>query len=801
MWSLFIYLVAGWLVVAAASRWVLQIPLRSRLTLLLLPLALSGGALLTDSVFAPADIAFNAEPFAGAREELGIERTSPGVYTDITSQIAPWRAAIRSAWLSGHWPLWNPALLCGDILAASAQSAPYYPLYLLLIWLPLPLFLSVQTSLALLVAALGAWLLFVDLEIEETAALVGAAGWALCGFISFWAHWPLGVTAAWLPLVLLGGRRVVTRPGVASSALLIVVLTMVMLAGHPETAVHLVAFGVLWAGVEWMLLRFRRPLAVLAAGLVAGVLALGLTAVYLLPIHEVLDQSAEYPMRHSYYRNSDRSVPWPEAGRHAISLAVPFVHGYPGGPGLEVPFAWSLPATSYAGSLLLPLAAVGIALGRDPRRWLLLAFGVVGTLAGLEAPGVADAVAKVPLFDVSINRRLFFLGGFSTVALAAIGLDELARHGRKAAAIGSLIVAAGLTAAVYLLWPAASAAGFPAGDWLQRSLVLVLPLVALAVVLLGVRRAVTAASLVLVLLVAQRGLEVGGTFPTLPAEAFYPRVRPLDRLGEEADPYRVVGLGYALLPATSTYFGLEDVRGYQALKLARLVQVLDLYSVQLPVWFNRVDDLERPFLDFLNVRYALTGVDRQSPPGWEEVDRSRNGCLFKNLEALPRAFVPPRIRRSPPGQSALAEMAEASEFATTAWIEDPSLHGSEGTVEEANGPGTVSIVGDGRGYRLEVDLERDAWIVVSETAWLGWRAETNGRPLPLAYANHAFFGIRAPAGRSTIELFYLPRSFVVGGAITAAALALCIVGGIVLAVRKRRMQLPELPPGSGGAEQ
>ena len=42
-------------------------------------------------------------------------------------------------------------------------------------------------------------------------------------------------------------------------------------------------------------------------------------------------------------------------------------------------------------------------------------------------------------------------------------------------------------------------------------------------------------------------------------------------------------------------------------------------------------------------------------------------------------------------------MAEASEFATTAWIEDPSLHGSEGTVEEANGPGTVSIVGDGRG--------------------------------------------------------------------------------------------------------
>ena len=786
MWSLFIYLIAGWLMLVAASRWVLSIPLRSRLTLLLLPLVLSGGALLTDSVYAPADIAFNAEPFAGAREELGIERTSPGVYTDITSQIAPWRAAIRSAWLSGHWPLWNPALLCGDILAASAQSAPYYPLYLALIWLPLPLFLSVQTSLALLVAALGAWLLFVDLELEENAGLVGAAGWALCGFISFWAHWPLGVTAAWLPLVLLGGRRVVTRPGLASGALLAVVLTMVMLAGHPETAVHLVAFGVLWAGVEWMLVRFRSPRLVLASGIGAGVLALALTAVYLLPIYEVLDQSEEYPMRHNFYRTTDRSVPWPEAGRHAVSLAVPFAHGYPGGPNLEVPFAWALPATSYAGSLLLPLAAVGIALGRDSRRWLLLAFGVVGTFAGLEAPGVADVIAKVPLFDVSINRRLFFLGGFSTVALAAIGMDELARRGRRATAVGALVLAAALTAAVFLLWPAASAAGFPTADWLQRSLLLVLPLVALAVILFGVRRAATAAALVLVLLVAQRGLEAGGTFPQLPAESFYPRVRPLDRLGAEADPYRVVGLGYALLPATSTYFGLEDVRGYQALKLARLVRVIDLYSVQLPVWFNRVDDLERPFLDFLNVRYALTGLNHQSPPGWEEIDRSRNGCLFKNLEALPRAFLPPQIRRSPPGQSALAEMAEASDFANRAWIEDPSLREHDGAVEEANGPGTVAIVADGPGYRLETDLEREAWVVVSETAWSGWRAETNGRSLPLAFANHAFLGIRAPAGRSTIELFYLPRSFVIGGGITLTGLVLCVVGGIVLTVRRRQ---------------
>lgn len=198
-----------------------------------------------------------------------------------------------------------------------------------------------------------------------------------------------------------------------------------------------------------------------------------------------------------------------------------------------------------------------------------------------------------------------------------------------------------------------------------------------------------------------------------------------------------------------------------------MLQKLPLFDQSL----NRVDDLTRPFLSLLNVRYAITW-DRDPPPdGWREVARQRGSMLIENTRALPRAFVPRSVRI---GHDALTEMAHERDFGARAWIEAPLSPG-----EHANGPGTVVTRDAKLGYDLDVTMENDGWVVASLPAWKGWRAYIDDRRVGTHFANHAFLGVHVPRGRHRVRLVFLPESFVIGGAVTLLTLVLC--GGWLLA--------------------
>ena len=79
-----------------------------------------------------------SEPLNGLRARLRHRETSHnGTLSDLYCQIIPWRSAVRCGVAHGEWPLLNPFMLCGDILAAAAQPAPYDPFNLLALLIPL----------------------------------------------------------------------------------------------------------------------------------------------------------------------------------------------------------------------------------------------------------------------------------------------------------------------------------------------------------------------------------------------------------------------------------------------------------------------------------------------------------------------------------------------------------------------------------------------------------------------------------------------------------------------------------------
>jgi uncharacterized membrane protein YfhO len=77
---------------------------------------------------------------------------------------------------------------------------------------------------------------------------------------------------------------------------------------------------------------------------------------------------------------------------------------------------------------------------------------------------------------------------------------------------------------------------------------------------------------------------------------------------------------------------------------------------------------------------------------------------------------------------------------------------------------------------VEVDLRRDAHLVVTDAWSPGWRAEVDGRPAPVARANLFFRAVALPAGRHRVVLSYRPRAAVVGAALSALAWLACALG-------------------------
>jgi hypothetical protein len=215
----------------------------------------------------------------------------------------------------------------------------------------------------------------------------------------------------------------------------------------------------------------------------------------------------------------------------------------------------------------------------------------------------------------------------------------------------------------------------------------------------------------------------------------------------------------------NAFYGLEDPRGYEAMTFDPLYKTYPLWSVHQPYFFNRVDDITRPFLSMMNVRFAIAGVWLPVPPGWRLVAQQRHVILLENMNAFDRAFIPRNVKLGLTDKDAIEEMKNVSDFRERAWIS------ADVAMERVNGPGTVKVRRTGMArFELDADMQGDGWIVLTESAWNGWRAYLDGRRVKTQRANVAFLSVYVPKGRHAIRFVYWPQSFVIGRAISFATL-------------------------------
>jgi hypothetical protein len=152
--------------------------------------------------------------------------------------------------------------------------------------------------------------------------------------------------------------------------------------------------------------------------------------------------------------------------------------------------------------------------------------------------------------------------------------------------------------------------------------------------------------------------------------------------------------------------------------------------------------------------------------------------LYRNEQALPRAFVVGRVETAKGLEDALAWLAEAeNDPHRTAVVEGTEGAGEQGA--ESRGTGEARIV-QWTPNRIQVEAEGPGLLVLSEIYDPDWQAQVDGRDAEIVRADGILRGIYLEEGPHQVTFAYRPAGLWIGAGLTAVgwmcAAALWAVG-------------------------
>ena len=414
------------------------------------PVALGGQALL------PADLVYR-DPVWQAQAPAGFVAPHNSLLLDQVYQFYPWRLLAQKELGQGRLPLWNPYEMAGTPLVANDQSAVFFPINLLLGWLPACLIPGWSAILRLLIAAWSMYALLRSWQASPVAGLLAGISFSLGGYVILWLGHPQTNTAIWLPLLILIGDQVLsTRRPWPWALLAAAVIGVQFLGGHAETSFFILFAWVLFVAtaalMQWWPRMPRDGLALRvktvslrlrmqdrATGARLGLLALAavlggaLAGAQLAPFLELLPQSNYYLGRAATAQHA--SLFYLGFWRDLMRLPTVFLPNLFGNPTrsdwwIGTAFM-NYNSVLYMGILVLALAVAAGWLRRREWRPAFLAALALFSLAVIFRLPVFDWVRRLPLFRVAATSNGFaVVYCFCVAALAGLGLDALIAPGR-----------------------------------------------------------------------------------------------------------------------------------------------------------------------------------------------------------------------------------------------------------------------------------------------------------------------------------------------------------------------------------
>ncbi len=690
---------------------------------------------------------------------------------DFTHQYWPLRRFVARELSEGRLPLWNPYIWGGQPGLADPQAAALYPPAMVnaLIWganFPLEA-LAFEVVAHVIWAGVGAFLLARRLmpRAPTIAPLTAGVAFALSGYMTGFPLQQVTIveTAAWLPWWIWALHHVVRAPRLPVALMRAVgagwVLALALLAGHPQTALYAVYLGAayLLAHVAWSPAgRGRRLLVAPVPFLVAG----GLSAAQLMPTLDFIARSERAALDYAFV---SKGLPWDEL---ATALFPNFVGGTP----------------LYVGPVVLVLAALGLAAGREERgeRWFWGSVAAVGLVVAVGGDGGLYQLLYLGLPGwnrVRAQERALLVVALAVALLAAWGVARVAAGARRPVrwalrgTLWGLLPLAWMAARFYAV-RAEIFSGARQGNadviegFLGNTLLLLVLTAMMAVALALARRRPRLGATLASLLVAYNLFTVNQPYYRGPSPSTFPPppVSLVATARQVAQGTRLHDPGLLWPQANAgMVYALETIGGNEPLRLARTARFFE----QVPSWFQ---------WEVLAVQYVF--ADRPMDPTLFTPVAGQGGVtLYRLLQPRPRLWL---VEEAVPVTSPEAAWErlddEGFDVYRTALV--------EGKVPPVGGRGSVQVVRRRPGYvGARVVAEGPVMLVVSEVADPGWRVWINGARGRWVRVYGMIIGVPLPGGTYDVELVYAPPNWLLARLVSLNTLLLSLL--LVAGARKR----------------
>ncbi len=654
-------------------------------------------------------------------------------HSDIMASGLANKTVLYESLQAGHGiPFWRSDELSGNAGLTNPLSIYTYPLHLLFFFLQPASAMGPTCWLHFLAAGIAMYLVgrSLGLGIWAQLYLATAGMFSVKLFLANYAGWMPNIpSTVCFPLLFACVLNTLRNPGLRALLYVTAVGTLCLHTGHLQliyySLLFLTAFVFAQAIAGWRsgkLPEFGKSLGVLAVG---SLLALALTAYLLLPLAAETSMVSRGQASYEFFLGNHAL-----SAKHFLTLLHPEALGTPldnSYPGAEL---WE--DQTYLGLLTLPLALLGMILGRRKPHTLFLSLSLLfALLLSMDTPLVKLCYELVPGFHVfRLPGRFMFLAAFFATALAGVGLNELLPRLRNK--WNSALISRGLACLVILI--AAGEGTTYAWRYLQMQ--------PHAKVLPSFSRQ---------------------DFSKDPDAVF--RIAPLSRLS--------LNYGWAASADLQLITGFDSFNYRHYSDYCDLLQWGKMGPARARVWQDITSVTRTDLLDSLNVEYLVANqAPKNLPKQFTATKTLRQQPMFtlyhgllpqdmhiyQNRLAMPRAYWAEQL------------LATASQEEMLQAVQANNLH-QMSIVLRKDGqqlpdlpkpkpnftPPPVQIKEAWGGHlRLQTQNPEPGFLVISEVWHPGWSASLNGEDLPLYQTNLALMGASIPAGKQELILRFRP---------------------------------------------
>lgn len=728
---------------------------------------------------------------------LGIPVHNP-LLSDAVALFFPLKTLAVDLVMKGQLPLWNPYMFGGYPLFASIQLGLLFPTMIFYIFFSPPIAWTIQTMTQPLFACLFMYLFLRHLNLNRIPSIFGSISFGFGGFILIWLEWNTqATTSMFLPILILLEDKYLISKKLRWGILLSILLCLQIFAGYlPIISFTLIAL------IIWYFLRSKQHIKDLKMFYFI-LLGIALSSILLFPAIELLLLSQRIGES-----NISDALPLSQSLLHLI---VPDFFGNIATLNFwgKDPQASSL----YTGVITVIFSLVGI------KNWkrlevkfamLLLLFSLLISIAN----PLSIFLYKLGIWgntSLTMNKT-FFLINFSFAILGAYGLSSIHNYPKLTlrSAIWVLSIILGILIGLLIshqvlikthTLPSYSQVAIENGlkniSTSLRNIVLPFSVTLTVLAMIFIQNKFKdlhiICHLVFIFILIFELFHFGQKYNTFSSPRLIFPDTPITKYLEKYPNDRFIAEQNTLSSDMWVPYRISSIAGYDGaypLNVAKLLAVSDeggADATPMPRWVV-LHNLNSKILDETNSRFIVVAkrdikgnisqngalYNYFQTPKYKQVFSDKEVVILENKQSFPRVYLTKKVIKASDKET-LNLMLNENFSTTSASISD--FNWNNPTHESLDYSLNYEKI-DNSSILIKTKSNTDAYLVLLDTFYPGWRALIDGKETLIHRTNYNFRGILLPKGIHNVEFIYAPKSFEYGLLFSAASL-LIILGLLI----------------------